>query len=42
MQYGWVQKVACQLEVTHTQAKRFIKKYYKGEFFQRKKFKKDI
>jgi hypothetical protein len=34
--FGWVQKVADTLGVTHTQARRFIKKYYKGVVYTRK------
>jgi hypothetical protein len=35
-EFGWVKKVADILQISHTQAKRFIKKYYKGEYYQRK------
>lgn len=34
--FGWVQKVADILGVTHTQARRFIKKYYTGNVYTRK------
>jgi hypothetical protein len=34
--FGWVEKVAKALGVTHTQARRFIKKYYHGEVYTRK------
>jgi Zn finger protein HypA/HybF involved in hydrogenase expression len=33
--FGWVQKVADALNLTHTQARRFIKKYYSGEVYTR-------
>jgi hypothetical protein len=33
--YGWVKLVSERLNITHTQAKRFIKKYYKGNYYQR-------
>ena len=33
--FGWVKKVSIALNLTHTQTKRFIDKYYKGEFFRR-------
>jgi hypothetical protein len=35
--FGWVQKVATKLNITHTQTRRFIEKYYCGEYFRRKK-----
>jgi len=34
--YGWVSKVAGKLEVSHTQARRFIERYYEGEVYKRK------
>lgn len=34
-QYGWVKKASDRLNLSHTQVKRFIKKYYKGEYFIR-------
>ncbi len=34
-QYGWVKKVSDRLNLSHTQVKRFIKKYYNGEYFIR-------
>ncbi len=34
-QYGWVKKVSDRLNLSHTQVKRFIKKYYKGDYFIR-------
>ncbi len=33
--FGWVMKVSKRLNITHTQTKRFIKKYYKGEYYTR-------
>lgn len=36
-EYGWVSKVSKELGITHTQVKRFIKKYYKGQYYTRKK-----
>jgi hypothetical protein len=36
LKYGWVNKVSDKLGITHTQVKRFIEKYYKGEFYRRK------
>ena len=33
---GWVKKVSKVLELSHTQVKRFIKKYYMGKYYQRK------
>ena len=36
MKMGWVKKVSDVLEISHAQVKRFIKKYYKGEYYQRK------
>lgn len=35
MKYGWVKLVSERLGLTHTQVKRFIKKYYKGEYYKR-------
>lgn len=35
--YGWVSEVSNRLGLTHTQVKRFIDKYYKGEYYRRKK-----
>ena len=35
MKYGWVKKVSDILEITHTQTKRFIKKYYNGSYYKR-------
>lgn len=37
MKFGWVNKVSEKLNITHTQVKRFMKKYYKGEVYTRKK-----
>lgn len=34
--FGWVKKVAEILEISHTQVRRFIRKYYKGEYYERK------
>lgn len=34
--YGWVNKVSDRLNLTHTQVKRFIDKYYDGEIYRRK------
>jgi hypothetical protein len=34
--FGWVQKVADALNLTHTQARRFINKYYEGLVYTRK------
>lgn len=34
--WGWVKKTSDRLNITHTQVRRFIKKYYKGSFYQRK------
>lgn len=34
--FGWVQKVANALQLTHTQARRFINKYYTGEIYTRR------
>lgn len=34
--FGWVQKVADALGVSHTHARRFIKKHYDGEVYTRK------
>jgi len=36
MKYGWVKLVSEKLNITHTQTKRFIEKYYKGEYYKRK------
>jgi hypothetical protein len=33
--YGWVKKVAERLNITHTQVKRFIDKYYTGDIYRR-------
>ena len=35
LEYGWVKKVSNILKLTHTQTRRFIKKYYKGEYYSR-------
>lgn len=35
MEFGWVSKVSKRLNITHTQTRRFIKKHYKGEYYQR-------
>lgn len=35
MKYGWVKLVSERLKLTHTQVKRFIKKYYKGDYYKR-------
>jgi hypothetical protein len=37
LEYGWVKLVSEKLNLTHSQVRRFIRKYYKGEFFQRNK-----
>ena len=34
--FGWVKKVSEELNVTHTQTRRFIEKYYKGKYYRRK------
>jgi len=34
--FGWVKKVSEKLNISHTQTKRFIKKYYNGAYYQRK------
>jgi GIY-YIG catalytic domain len=34
--FGWVKKVSDRLNMSHTQVKRFIKKYYNGSHYQRK------
>jgi hypothetical protein len=34
--FGWVEKVAKLLNVSHTHARRFINKHYKGEVYTRK------
>lgn len=34
--FGWVSKVSKTLSITHAQTKRFIEKYYKGNFYRRK------
>lgn len=36
LEYGWVKKVSEKLKLTHTQVKRFMKKYYNGEYYIRK------
>lgn len=36
LEYGWVNKISKILEITHTQVKRFIEKYYRGEYYRRK------
>jgi len=36
MKYGWVKKVSEKLNISHTQVRRFIEKYYDGEFYERK------
>lgn len=33
---GWVKKVSDILNISHTQVKRFIKKYYQGDYYERK------
>lgn len=33
--YGWVKIVSERLNTTHTQVRRFIEKYYKGEYYKR-------
>lgn len=35
MKYGWVNEVAEALEITHTQVRRFMKKFYKGSYYRR-------
>jgi hypothetical protein len=35
-QFGWVSKVSERLNITHTQARRFINKHYNGEVYSRK------
>lgn len=35
--YGWVCQVANELEISHTQARRFINKYYTGDIYTRAK-----
>lgn len=35
MKFGWVDKVSTILKISHTQVKRFIKKYYKDKYYQR-------
>jgi hypothetical protein len=35
--FGWVSKVSKKLNITHTQTKRFIDKYYKGDIYRRNK-----
>lgn len=37
LEYGWVKLVSIKLNLTHTQVKRFIQKYYKGEVYKRNK-----
>ena len=34
--FGWVKKVSVRLGLTHTQVRRFIEKYYNGEYYRRK------
>lgn len=34
--FGWVKKVSERLNISHTQVKRFIDKYYNGECYRRK------
>lgn len=34
-EFGWVKKVSEKLNLTHTQVKRFIDKYYKGDVYRR-------
>jgi len=34
--YGWVKKVSEQLNLTHTQVKRFIDEHYEGDVYRRK------
>jgi hypothetical protein len=34
--FGWVKKVSEILNISHTQVRRFIKKYYKGDVYERK------
>lgn len=34
--FGWVKKVSDILNITHTQTRRFIEKYYIGEYYIRK------
>lgn len=36
MKYGWVKKVSKKLNISHAQVRRFIKKYYDGDFYERK------
>lgn len=33
--YGWVKKASDLLNLTHTQIRRFVNKYYEGEYFRR-------
>jgi len=33
--FGWVKKASEIIGISHTQTKRFIKRYYKGEYFER-------
>lgn len=33
--FGWVKKVSDKLEISHTQVKRFVDKYYNGEIYRR-------
>ena len=35
MKFGWVTKVSKKLDITHTQVKRFIDKYYTGDVYRR-------
>lgn len=38
LEFGWVQKVAERLDVSHTQVKRYVKKYFSNRnYFTRKK-----
>lgn len=34
--FGWVKKVSDRLNMSHTQVKRFVNKYYNGNHYQRK------
>jgi hypothetical protein len=33
--YGWVKIVSKKLNLTHTQVRRFVEKYYKGDYYKR-------
>lgn len=33
--YGWVEKASKLLNITHTQVRRFVNKYYTGEYYRR-------